>query len=184
MKFVDLLFVGVFLITFGMLSSIISAPPAPAAAYAAYNVTSARVIEQSQITERRKQKASRANKRRVFIEKVSRSRTPLSDKQLRTLLTHTGFKGDSLELAVRIVHRESRNNPLVHNTNAGTGDNSYGLFQINMIGSLGPARRNKFNLQSNDELFNPVKNAEIAYYMSGRGKNFSAWKCYSNGCVW
>jgi hypothetical protein len=27
-----------------------------------------------------------------------------------------------------------------------TGDSSYGLFQINMIGDLGPERRDKFNL--------------------------------------
>lgn len=177
-----MLFVSLFLVIFGVLSNFLNtpAPAHTAAVYAPYNVVSARVVEHNHIDK----KKAKNNNRRMFIEKVSRSRTPLSDKQLRTLLTHTGFKGDSLELAVRIVHRESRNNPRVHNTNAGTGDNSYGLFQINMIGSLGPARRNKFNLQSNDELFNPVKNAEIAYYMSGRGKNFSAWKCYSNGCAW
>jgi hypothetical protein len=41
--------------------------------------------------------------------------------------------------------------------------------------SLGPSRRDKFELESNDELFNPVRNAEIAYYMSRGGKDFGAW---------
>jgi hypothetical protein len=45
-----------------------------------------------------------------------------------------------------------------------------------MIGQLGPDRRKKFGLKSNAELFNPVKNAEITYYMSNGGKNWIAWK--------
>jgi hypothetical protein len=45
-----------------------------------------------------------------------------------------------------------------------------------MIGDLGPDRRDKFNLQSNYELFNPVLNAQVAYYMSEGGQNWSSWK--------
>jgi hypothetical protein len=45
-----------------------------------------------------------------------------------------------------------------------------------MLGSMGEDRRDKFNLVSNAELFNPVVNAQIAYHMSGGGKDWSAWK--------
>jgi hypothetical protein len=45
-----------------------------------------------------------------------------------------------------------------------------------MIGSLGEDRRDKFNLASNAELFNPVVNAQIAYHMSDGGTDWSAWK--------
>jgi hypothetical protein len=45
-----------------------------------------------------------------------------------------------------------------------------------MIGDLGPTRLEKFNLQSNKELFDPVTNAEITYYMTEGGSNWSAWK--------
>jgi hypothetical protein len=62
------------------------------------------------------------------------------------------------------------------NGNHKTGDSSYGMFQINMIDNLGPDRRDKFDLDHNADLFNPVKNAEIAYYMSKGGENWSAWK--------
>jgi hypothetical protein len=34
----------------------------------------------------------------------------------------------------------------------------------------------KFDIDSNAELFNPVKNAEIAYYMTNAGKDWSSWK--------
>ena len=100
----------------------------------------------------------------------------LTDTQLVGLLKAVGFQGKDLQEAWAIAKKESHGNPLSHNGNRKTGDNSYGLFQVNMIGSLGDARRDKFNLASNAELFNPVVNAQIAYHMSGGGKDWSAWK--------
>jgi hypothetical protein len=44
-----------------------------------------------------------------------------------------------------------------------------------MIGSLGPARLKQFDLEKNGDLFNPIRNAEIAFFMSNGGKNWSAW---------
>lgn len=113
--------------------------------------------------------------REYFINRVSRQRVALTDRQLKRLLYIVGFRGKHLKEAWAIVKRETNGRPLAHNKNRHTGDNSYGIFQINMIGYLGNARRDKFNLNSNAELFNPVKNAEIAYYMSNGGKNWSAW---------
>lgn len=100
----------------------------------------------------------------------------LTDHQLVELLSAVGFKGQNLKEAWAIAKKESHGNPLSHNGNRKTGDNSYGLFQVNMLGSLGEDRRDKFNLVSNAELFNPVVNAQIAYHMSGGGKDWSAWK--------
>ena len=100
----------------------------------------------------------------------------LTDSQLIELLQAVGFKGQDLKEAWAIAKKESRGNPISHNGNRDTGDNSYGLFQINMVGTLGPERRDKFNLASNAELFNPVVNAKIAYHMSNGGKDWSAWK--------
>lgn len=100
----------------------------------------------------------------------------LTDTQLVELLQAVGFKGQDLKEAWAIAKKESHGSPLSHNGNRKTGDNSYGLFQVNMLGSLGEDRRDKFNLASNAELFNPVVNAQIAYHMSGGGKDWSAWK--------
>jgi hypothetical protein len=44
-----------------------------------------------------------------------------------------------------------------------------------MTGSMGPDRRAKYGLSKNEDLFNPVINASIAFKMSNGGKNWSAW---------
>ena len=42
-------------------------------------------------------------------------------------------------------------------------DQSYGLWQINMLGSLGPARRKKYKLESNEDLYDPKKAVKVAW---------------------
>lgn len=105
----------------------------------------------------------------------------LTDNQLIEVLKSVGFKGNSLRTAWAIVKRESGGRPVAFNGNRNTGDSSYGLFQINMIGDLGPSRRATFGLKSNNELFNPYTNARAAYHMSAGGRNWSAWDIDSNG---
>ena len=100
----------------------------------------------------------------------------LTDKKLVKLLETVGFEGLGLKKAWSIAKRESNGRPLAYNGNKNTGDSSYGIFQINMIGDLGPERLEKFDLKSNTELFDPVTNAEITYYMTNGGNDWSAWK--------
>lgn len=99
----------------------------------------------------------------------------LKPLELKAVLQKAGFKGHDLVEAWGVAMKESMGKPFAHNKNSRTGDNSYGLFQINMIGSLGPARRDQFNLKSNNDLFDPLINAKIAYHMSDGGKDWSAW---------
>jgi hypothetical protein len=99
----------------------------------------------------------------------------LGNKELKGILYYVGFRGERLRQAWAVAKKESTGRPRSHNNNPETGDNSYGLFQINMIDSLGPARRKQFNLKSNKDLFDPVINAEIAFFMSNKGKNWSSW---------
>jgi hypothetical protein len=102
----------------------------------------------------------------------------LTETELKELLKAVGFEGKALRTAWAVAMKESNGRPRAFNGNTNTGDNSYGIFQINMIGSLGDARREKFNLASNKELFDPVTNAKIAHHMSNGGENWSAWKVY------
>jgi hypothetical protein len=104
------------------------------------------------------------------------NKTFLTDLELKELLSLVGFKGKDLVVAWAVAKKESNGRPLAFNGNHKTGDSSYGMFQINMIDNLGPDRREKFDLDSNAELFNPVKNAEIAYYMTNGGEDWSSWK--------
>ena len=110
----------------------------------------------------------------IKVVKIDRSKM-LGPLELKSILAEAGFKGEALKIAWAIAMKESTGRPYSHNKNRKTGDNSYGLFQINMIDSLGPARRKQFNLSSNEMLFDPLVNAKIAYHMSAKGKNWSAW---------
>jgi hypothetical protein len=98
-------------------------------------------------------------------------KTQLTEDQLTSILKQAGFSGNGLKMAKAIAFYESTNRPMAHNKSS----NCYGLFQINMTGSMGPDRREKYNLKSNSDLFNPLINAQIAYKMSNGGKNWSAW---------
>jgi hypothetical protein len=127
------------------------------------------------------QSAQNTSKEVFLVSKAKRlqsfeNKTSLTDLELKELLGLVGFKGNDLVVAWAIAKKESNGRPLAFNGNHKTGDSSYGMFQINMIDSLGPDRRTKFDLESNAELFNPVKNAEIAYYMTSGGDDWSSWK--------
>ncbi len=103
----------------------------------------------------------------------------LTAKELVQLLAAVGFEGKALKIAWAVAMRESRGHPTSHNKNANTGDNSYGLFQINMIGSLGVDRLAKFQdkigITKMSDLFNPVANAKAAYYMTEGGTDWGSW---------
>jgi hypothetical protein len=108
------------------------------------------------------------------LEKYENSHS-LTDGELVDLLKAVGFKNNALRSACAVAKAESNGRPLAFNPNKKTGDSSYGMFQINMIGELGPDRRSKFELDSNAELFNPVINAQVAHYMTKGGKDWSSW---------
>lgn len=102
----------------------------------------------------------------------------LDKSELKDLLRAVGFEGKALRTAWAVAMKESNGRPIAYNNNTNTGDNSYGIFQINMLGDLGADRREKFNLQSNKELLDPVTNAKIAYHMSNGGADWTSWKVY------
>ena len=99
----------------------------------------------------------------------------LTDLELKELLYLVGFRGTNLIEAWAVAKKETNGQPIRFNPNVKTGDNSWGLFQINMIGMLGPNRRDKFELVTNSDLLNPVINAQVAFYMSNGGADWSSW---------
>jgi cell wall-associated NlpC family hydrolase len=100
---------------------------------------------------------------------------------LMDILRQAGFSGQSLNMAYAIAMAESGGNANAHNGNAGTGDNSYGLFQINMLGGMGPERLKQYGLSSNNDLFDMLTNAKVAYKMSKGGTDWSPWSTYNRG---
>ena len=99
----------------------------------------------------------------------------LTQSQLVELLAAVGFKGKGLRLAWAVAMKESNGRPGALNNNIKTGDSSYGIFQINMIGDLGPMRLAKFGLTTKKDLLDPVENVKAAYYMTNGGTDWSAW---------
>ena len=103
---------------------------------------------------------------------------PLDRTQLAQLFHEAGFRGENLVSMVAIAMRESSGDPAALNGNRATGDQSYGLTQINMLGGMGPERREAFGLTSNDQLFDPQTNARVAFELSNNGTNLSPWGAY------
>lgn len=104
----------------------------------------------------------------------------LSREQLAGYLRQAGFKENLIPTMVGIGTAESSLNPQAFNPNVDTGDQSYGIFQINMLGGMGPERREQFGIKSNEELFDPLTNAKAAkaiYDQQGLG----AWSVYKSG---
>jgi hypothetical protein len=109
------------------------------------------------------------------LDKYRNMTTPLSVPELREMLSLVGFEGRGLRMAMAVAVKESNGNPLSRNTTASTGDDSYGLFQINLYGYL-EGRVEAYGLSSKQDLLNPVTNAEVAFKMSSKGRNWSPWK--------
>lgn len=103
----------------------------------------------------------------------------ISDAQIAAAARGAGISGNNVAIAVAIALAESGGNPRAHNKTP--PDNSYGLWQINMLGNLGPARRKQFGLTSNEQLFDPATNAKAMAAISNGGKNWRPWTTYTRG---
>lgn len=105
----------------------------------------------------------------------------LSGEQVAQIAYQAGFRGDALWKIVAISKRESGWNPGAYNGNTGTGDNSWGLLQINTLGNLGPhidqliAQAGGNGRQS---LNDPLVNLKVGYLMSAGGTNWNPWGPY------
>lgn len=105
--------------------------------------------------------------------------TKLTGAQIAQLAYQAGFRGEDLVQVVAIAKRESSYNPQAFNGNSGTGDKSYGLMQINMIGDMGPARMKSFGISSPEQLFDPLTNMKAAYALyKSSGNKLTPWGGY------
>lgn len=99
---------------------------------------------------------------------------------LVSLAQQAGFTAEQARIMAAVAMAESSGNPRAHNPNASTGDNSYGLWQINMLGGMGPERRRLFGISSNEQLFDPAVNARAAKAIFDQ-QGFNAWSVYKSG---
>lgn len=104
----------------------------------------------------------------------------LGTEKLVSLAQSAGFKGEDAATMAAIAMAESGGKSGAINDNPKTGDLSYGLWQINMIGKLGPARRKEFGIESNEQLLDPATNANAAKKVKD-SSGFGAWSVYKSG---
>ena len=105
--------------------------------------------------------------------------TRLSPEEIAEYAYGAGFRGHALTTAVAVAMAESGGKVEAHNDLP--PDNSYGPWQINMYGSLGPDRRREYDLDSNRELLDPETNAEVAHRVWRADGSFMAWSAYRFG---
>ena len=106
--------------------------------------------------------------------------TAYSFRDVESFARQAGFTPELSPLMAAISFAESGGNSRAHNPNASTGDNSYGLMQINMLGAMGPERRAAFGIQSNEELFDPLTNMKAAKKIFD-SQGLGAWSVYRSG---
>lgn len=101
----------------------------------------------------------------------------LSQAQIAMYAQSAGMANPGLMSAIAMAESNG-GNPRAHNPIP--PDDSYGLWQINMIGKYGPARRKQFGITSNDALYNPSINAKAAAIIL-KEQGVKAWSTYTNG---
>ena len=112
---------------------------------------------------------------------VAPAPTTLGASQLLQYARQAGFNPEEAKTMAAIALAESGGNPRAYNPNASTGDLSYGLTQINMLGGMGPARRKQFGLSTNEQLFDPLTNLRAAKKVKEEAGGFSPWSVYKSG---
>jgi len=100
----------------------------------------------------------------------------LSYAQVYTVAISVGMPNPRVMAAIAMA--ESGGDTAAHNPTP--PDDSYGLWQINMYGSLGPSRRKSLGLSSNTTLYNPFANAVAAKKILGQ-QGLGAWSTYTSG---
>jgi hypothetical protein len=101
----------------------------------------------------------------------------VTKKQIAESLLKAGFSPQDLPTMIEIARRESGFNRLALNPDASTGDLSYGPFQINMLGAMGPERRKQFGIEKNEQLYDLDTSARAAKIVKDQ-QGFEAWSVY------
>ena len=104
----------------------------------------------------------------------------VSTKDLIRLGLSQGLDPEKAIVMAAIALGESGGRPGAHNPNRSTGDNSFGLWQINMIDKLGPERARALGIKDYEQLKDPNVNARgMKMILASQGLN--AWSVFRSG---
>ena len=109
----------------------------------------------------------------------------LSGEDVAKMLYDEGFRGKELVKMLAIGYRESRFVPTAYNPNRSTGDDSYGLFQLNVLGEKLWSWYKSQGLTDPKQLFDARTNVSMAKKLFDAnkqwfdGNGFYAWGDYA-----
>lgn len=93
--------------------------------------------------------------------------------------SQAGFTGEELVTFVALAGRESNFTASAYNGNIGTGDKSYGEWQINTLGGQWASISKALGLTSPDQLYDPLTNAKAGKFLFDSSKTpFFSWGPY------
>ena len=95
------------------------------------------------------------------------------------LMKQAGASDAEARTLAAIGMAESRGRPSALNPYG--RDYSFGLWQINMLGRMGPERLKRFGLKSYSDLYDPKTNARVALQMAREAGGYRDWSTYSSG---
>lgn len=102
----------------------------------------------------------------------------ISDISIAKFAQGAGFNGADLITATAIALAESQGNVIAHN--GVPPDDSFGLWQINMLGNLRAKRLQSWGLSTPEQLYDPATNARAAFSLyRGRGGSFGDWTTFT-----
>jgi hypothetical protein len=104
--------------------------------------------------------------------------TTLSDTDLAAVAAQSGWRGNDLDIAIAVALAESGGDTQSHNDKP--PDDSYGLWQINMLGSMGTDRLKQFGLSAKTDLFDPKTNGRVAHSIQS-SSGWGQWTTYTRG---
>lgn len=101
------------------------------------------------------------------------SGTPLTDLEIFETMVQGGFPPTVAVVTTAIALRESGGIPTAYNGNTSTGDNSYGLLQIDMMNEdvANWVNANILKGQPNSLLFTPLVNAQVGAGLWAKDNN-------------
>ena len=102
----------------------------------------------------------------------------LTPNQIAGYALAAGFNKGDAAIMTAIALAESGGCPSAHNGDASTGDDSYGLWQVNYFGSLMGPRSQAFGPPEGQ--YDPGKNASAARSLF-QSSGFRPWSTYTNG---
>ena len=98
------------------------------------------------------------------------------------LLKQAGFSDKDAVLMAAVGMRESNGKIDAHNDGTPSRERSYGLFQININAhKFDMAEMRYAGVTSVQDLYDPVKNAKVAYYLYYKGGGIHHWGGYTDG---